>query len=133
LKVLAGGTKQSFSGEDGHDLRRLLAALEPFRELDESIPLGQIVAYLLVATEEGLSVNEYGQRGGFAQSVASRHPSDIGEYNRYHKPGHQLIKGTPDLMNRRRRIHTLTPMGTALGHRILRALRLGRRAEAEAK
>lgn len=89
----------------------LLAALEPFRAANPTMTLQQLISFLLVAKEEGLTVSEYARRAGLAQGVMTRNLFDLGEYNRRKAPGLELVEQRPDLLDRRAHLTYLTHKG----------------------
>jgi DNA-binding MarR family transcriptional regulator len=89
----------------------LLAALEPFRAANPTMTLQQLISFLLVAKEEGLTVSEYARRAGLAQGVMTRNLFDLGEYNRRKDPGLGLVEQRPDLQDRRAHLTYLTHKG----------------------
>lgn len=104
-------------------LRSLMAAIEPFREIRSTMPLQYVVAFLLVAMEEGLSVSDYAQRAGVSLSVMSRHLLDIGERNRHMEEGFGLVTSRQSPAELRKNELYLTPKGKALMHKIVRQLK----------
>lgn len=96
-------------------LSRALNILEVFRTIDPDMKMGEAVGFLMIAAGEthdgGLSVTELSKQGGFALSSASRYAQALGELNRHHKPGYELVKDEVDLMERRRKILRVTPKG----------------------
>jgi DNA-binding MarR family transcriptional regulator len=75
------------------------------------MPLQYVRAFMLVATEEGLNVSTYATRAGISQSLMTRHLSDLGAVNRYHKPGFGLVEQFDDIMDRRNHLIRLTTKG----------------------
>ena len=67
--------------------------------------------------------DELARKMGVAPAVASRHISDLGDMDRYKRPGHGLVEQRMDIMDRRNRPVRLTPKGVAFLHRLLRASR----------
>jgi DNA-binding MarR family transcriptional regulator len=87
-------------------------------ESKRSIPLGHIETFLLIAADEGHSVNEYADRAGVSKSVMSRQTLDIGDATRAHEPGLQWVTSRVNPMERRSHQMYLTPKGRALAHRL---------------
>jgi DNA-binding MarR family transcriptional regulator len=114
--------RQALNKDEKQKIEMVLATLDPFHELRGTMPLQYVRAFLLVAREEGLGVGEYAVRAGVSQSVMTRHLSDLGDSNRYHKPGFGLVATRPDPLNRRKHQAMLTGRGKALAHRLIRAL-----------
>jgi DNA-binding MarR family transcriptional regulator len=108
--------------EDRKVVRNLLGAVEHFRTIRNTMPLQYVVAFLLVAEEEGLGVIDYAQRAGVSESVMSRHLLDIGERNRHMEPGFGLVTYRSNPLELRRNEYWLTDKGRALLHKITRQL-----------
>jgi DNA-binding MarR family transcriptional regulator len=104
-------------------VRNLLGALEPFFQLKGTLPTRCIQAFLLVAEEEGLSVNEYARRANMSMSTMSRNLLDIGERNRHMEKGFGLVASRNNPMNLREKEYYLTDTGRALLHSITRQLK----------
>lgn len=115
--------QKKLDGAEATALKSLLAAIEPFRKLRPTMPLQYVVAFLLVAMEEGLSVGEYAERAGVSISVMSRHLLDIGARNRHMEEGFGLIMSRPHPLELRKNEILLTPKGRALMHQITRQLK----------
>ena len=107
--------KTTASPEARLSLLRALRLLEVFRSLDQDLPMGEAVSFLMIATGEtlegGLSVTELSQRGKFGLSSASRYVQSLGAVNRHRKPGHELVIDPVDPMERRRKILKVSPQG----------------------
>jgi DNA-binding MarR family transcriptional regulator len=114
--------KQSVPDDEKAVLASLLKALRPFRELNSTMPLQYVTAFLQVAVAEGRTVTEYAKILGTSQSLMTRHLADIGVINRYHETGYDLIETKTDLMDRRNKRSLLTPKGHRLVGQILGAL-----------
>jgi DNA-binding MarR family transcriptional regulator len=114
--------KQSISDEEKAVLASLVKALKPFRELDSTMPLQYVTAFLQVAIKEGQTVSEYANILGMSQSLATRHLADIGKTNRYHEDGYDLIEAQNDVMDRRTKRNRLTAKGQRLVGQLLGAL-----------
>lgn len=114
--------RQSLSTEEKETLRKLLAALEPFRDLRGTMPLQYVVAFLLVALEEGEGTSEYARKAGVSQSVMSRHLLDIGDRNRHMEEGFKLVTQRQDPLNLSKHQNMLTDKGRGIAHKIIRAL-----------
>ena len=114
--------KQSVPDDEKAVLIRLLKALKPFHELNPTMPLQYVSAFLQVAINEGQNVSEYARRLGTSQSLMTRHLADIGEINRYHEAGYGLVEAKDDVMDRRNRRNQLTAKGQRLVGQLLGAL-----------
>lgn len=122
------GFRQSLSDDDKEHIERLLAALEPFRNLRPTMPLQYVVAYLLACLHEGEGVTELAERAGVGQSVMSRHLLDIGDRDRHMEEGFGLITQRADPMNLRKHQVILSPKGKGFANQIIRALTRGKRS-----
>jgi hypothetical protein len=60
--------RQSFDAAEKRKLMLFLNAHDPFRAVRQTMPMQYIIAFLLVALDEGKGVNEYMQQAG-VQSV----------------------------------------------------------------
>lgn len=96
--------KQMALSDEKDVLRGVLAALDPFRKLRETMPLQYVRAFILVATEEGSSVGEYARRARIAPALMTRAPCGPGHNNRYHEAGFGLVKQFYDAMDKRVRL-----------------------------
>jgi DNA-binding MarR family transcriptional regulator len=119
---MGGDLQLSLSSAEKEQLAKLLAALEPFRGLRKTMPLQYVVAFLLVALEEGGGTTEYARRAGVAQSVMSRHLLDIGDHKRDMSAGFGLVTQRQAPLNLRKHETTLTPKGMDVAHQVLHAL-----------
>ena len=108
--------------EDEKAVLDVLKALKPFHELDSTMPLQYVTAFLQVAIKEGQTVSEYAKILGTSQSLMTRHLADIGEINRYHEAGYDLIQAKTDPMDRRNKRNHLTAKGQRLVGQLLGAL-----------
>ena len=114
--------KQQLGAAEKDAARVLLTALEPLTAVYSIMPLQQAKTFLMVAMEEGLGVGEYARKSGSHPGVMTRHMLDLGELNRRHEPGLNLVYTKPNPMNRRIHQVFLTPKGVALASAIHRAL-----------
>jgi DNA-binding MarR family transcriptional regulator len=74
--------------------------------------------FLLVAMDEGKSVQDYADAPGVSKSVMSRHILDLGDRTRYMEAGLGLMYSRPSEL--RKHEVWLTPTGKALAKKILR-------------
>jgi len=88
-------------------LKNALKALTPFIDLRDTMPLQCVMAFMLVATEEGLNISTYAKRAGISGSLMARHLEDLGDLNRYRQPGFGLVEQFSDPMDRRNRLCAL--------------------------
>jgi DNA-binding MarR family transcriptional regulator len=81
-----------------------------------------VLAVLLNVGSAGRTVSEYARVLGTSQSLMTRHLADLGEINRYHETGYDLIEARTDPMDRRAKRNQLTAKGQRLVGQILGAL-----------
>jgi DNA-binding MarR family transcriptional regulator len=79
-------------------------------------------AFLVVAMQGDRSVNEYARMANVGGGQMSQRLTDLGELNRYHRPGHNLVESRPDPMDRRLTLVRLTSQGRAFARRIADAV-----------
>jgi DNA-binding MarR family transcriptional regulator len=103
-------------------LKNALKALTPSIDLRDTMPLQCVMAFMLVATEEGLNISTYAKRAGISGSLMARHLEDLGDLNRYRQPGFGLVEQFSDPMDRRNRLMRLTPKGRGIAQKICDAL-----------
>jgi len=104
-------------------LSNLIAALAPFRVLNPNMPMQYVTALIQVALKQGESVREYARSTGVSESVMSRHFADLGDINRHHEEGLNLVEKKCDPMDRRTQRVKLTKKGQRLIGEMLRALK----------
>src|SRR5262249_43812064 len=105
-------------------LRKCLLVLDAFRAIRRVMPMQHAYSFLLVASEQGRSVEEYAKRAGISQSVMTRILFALGSTGRRSKPGYGLVQQTIDTEDARRRQTFLTAKGKALMREFGRLLRL---------
>jgi DNA-binding MarR family transcriptional regulator len=112
--------------DDVAAIKTLLGALDPFFGLSGRLPARAVQAFLLVASDQGHSVDDYAKRARMSPNTMSRNLADISEHNRYNEPGYALVYRRENPLNRREREFRLSDKGRTLARKI--ALRLGRTA-----
>lgn len=105
--------------DEKNGVRGLYAALQPFWEIRLDMPSQLIAFFLLVAMDEGQSVQYYCDRAGVSKSVGSRHIMDLSVQTRHMEPGLGLLVARPHPMELRRHEVFLTPKGLAMARKIL--------------
>ena len=99
------------SAKEERAARKLLAAIQAFRDLDGDMQLPMAASFLLVALNEGVSRTEVMKELGVAGSTATRNLMGLMERGRLGRPGHGLIDQKVNPEERRWRMHSLTPDG----------------------
>jgi DNA-binding MarR family transcriptional regulator len=116
---------QSVSDEDKQVLKGAMHLMDEFAKLRPTMPLQQARAFLLVASNEGLGVQEYAQLANVSQSVMTRNLLDLGARNRKREPGFGLLVSRMDPMDMRKHQTPLTDQGQRLVKRVVDTLRCG--------
>jgi DNA-binding MarR family transcriptional regulator len=114
--------KSSVSEDERDAARVMMGALECFRAENPVMTIQLAFTFLMVVHDEGLGVTEYAAKAGITQSVMSRHIADLGEYNRRHEPGLNLVVQKVDVMDRRRTTIHLSARGKTLVAKLSRTL-----------
>jgi hypothetical protein len=102
--------------------RRALGFLNEFRKIRSTMPLQYACSFMLVAMEEGQSVQHYAELADVSQSVMTRNLLDLDDRNRHKEPGFGLVQQRMDPMDMRRHQTFLTSDGKALLRRIVHAM-----------
>src|SRR5262249_18717338 len=97
--------------------------MEAFRVVRRTMPMQHAYAFLLVASEEGLGVQEYAERAGVTQSVMTRILFALGSRSRAREGGYGLVQQAVDAANFRKHQTFLTAKGKALMREIARLIR----------
>src|SRR5712664_182373 len=118
---MAATTVHELRLEDKVKLQGILHVLDLFSNLDRDMPLQMIRTMLLVCIKEGQGPNEVSRELGVANAVSSRHLSDLGEIDRYHNDGYNLVEQRVDVTDRRYRRSYLTAKGVTFRNELLRA------------
>jgi hypothetical protein len=109
-------TTNQLSDESKAALRVLSETVAHFMEIRATMPMQYVMAYLHVALNPGLTVNDYARMAHVRSNLMSRYLKDLGKTNRYGEPGFDLV--TTDLGERDRREHytnlTQRGLGVAL-------------------
>jgi DNA-binding MarR family transcriptional regulator len=108
-------------------INNLLGALDPFFGLSRKLTVRSVQAFLLVASKEGQSVEEYARQAKTSPSTMSRNLADVAESNRHNEPGFSLVLRRENPLNRREREFRLSEKGRALARRIAQKLSAERR------
>lgn len=112
---------QTAGAEEKAIIDATLRALEPFKNIRDTIPLQYVIAFLLVASSEGRNVTEYAKAAGISPSLMTRQLADLGAVNRYHTEGFGLVEQVDDPLDKRVRLMRLTAKGKGIMSQIVRA------------
>jgi DNA-binding MarR family transcriptional regulator len=113
---------QLMTGAERDALKTLARALEPFRNVHNSLPLQYCQTLLAIAIEPDMTTNEIAEATGIPAHTVSRQLADCGKTNRYHRPGYGLVETREDVMDRRFHRTNLTPLGRALAGQVVKAM-----------
>lgn len=118
---------EALTQEETQGLRRLVWAIDIFREIHPKIPASYIATYLAVALKPGLGPTEYARELGTIQPIASRMLLEIGPRIRQGEmTGLDLVARRISPENLRSTEYTLSPQGLRVARRIGRILHPGR-------
>jgi DNA-binding MarR family transcriptional regulator len=104
-------------------LQRYLLFMDTLRAIRRTMPIQHAYAFLLVALEGGLGVQEYAVRAGVSQAVMTRILFALGSRSRGRQGGYGLVQQTIDTKDSRRHQTFLTAKGKALVGQIARLTR----------
>lgn len=115
------------------DLRaaqKLMRILDEFQKLDPGMPLGCVDVFLQVMALDRPTSQEIADAVGASRSTASRHTQELADRprrvtrngKRVIDPGHMLIEGHPDPLNRRTVRFRLTHKGRELANLLTRVI-----------
>lgn len=113
----------SMSDEDKSLLKGVMTLMDEFAKLRPTMPLQQARAFILVACNEGLGVQDYAELANVSQSVMTRNLLDLGVRNRKREPGHGLLMQRMNSMDMRKHETFLTQEGRALLRRLIHAIK----------
>ncbi len=104
-------------------INRAIQLLDLFRTEDSTMPIGEAIAFLLVAQGEsrdggGLNITELKDRGGFTLATASRYTQALSKKDRHGELGKELISNERDPMSDRQKILRVSNKGRTLIHKI---------------
>jgi hypothetical protein len=110
---------------DKRAIQALLWALKPLANLRSSIPLPYATTFLMVAIDEGKSVNAYARAVGINRAMMHRYVRNIGDRARNGGPGLGLVRTEPHPTYSNRRQVLLTDKGRSLAKDIFRQMGRG--------
>ena len=104
------------SAESKLAVGKALQIMGLFRELNQDMPIGEVVSFLTIAAAEtqsgeGLTVTELGQRGEFSLASASRYMRSLSSKNRQGGAGHEVVTDARDPLDDRRKVLRISPKG----------------------
>jgi len=100
--------------------------MDAFRAVRRIMPMQHAYAFLLVALEEGRSVQEYAERAGVTQAIMTRILFALGSRSRGRERGYRLVRQGIDTGDARKHQTFLTAKGNALMREIVRLIRTNR-------
>lgn len=109
--------------EDRQALQRLYAALDEVKGISLHMPVGQLMAFLVVALNEGKPMKDLAKIADSNISTMSRQLIDLGQRNRRMEPGYMLIEQRQNPMNLRENQYSVTLKGNHLLKGILKHLK----------
>ncbi|MGO4511570.1 hypothetical protein AB4Z51_31635 [Bradyrhizobium sp. 2TAF36] len=121
------GYKSLLSDETKQAAKALRLAIEPFVELNPTIPASYIISFLTVAEKEGRPVNEYAGEVGIYKAVMTRHLLDLGERDRRGGEGMNIIEQKRDRKDLRVNRSFISEKGANLLSKVRRTWELSRR------
>jgi DNA-binding MarR family transcriptional regulator len=92
-------------------LRAMLASLNSFRDLSLTMPVGEVIMFLLVSLNEGDSLTELAEKADMKKSTASRYLLDLSDKTRTGDVGYGLVNRETDPESLRRNMYSLTLKG----------------------
>lgn len=98
----------------------VLTNLEPFQLLNPAMSLQTVIAFLLVAEQEGRTVGEISEKLRLTRSAASRNLALWFDEATYGEPGYGLIRIAEDPRDRRNKRLYLTSKGRLFKERLER-------------
>jgi DNA-binding MarR family transcriptional regulator len=113
-------TYQPISFEDRRAARTVYRAVSVFVGLHRRIRLSQMVTFIQVCVEEGLTVAELAKRCKVEPHLISRHLRDLGTLNRKNQPGLGLITVVQRFHgDKRERYVILTDHGASIARKVV--------------
>lgn len=108
------------------DFTRMTAALSLFKDAisDPAVSLNELQAFLVIASagEEGIPLADIEKRANMSQVAVSRNVAALSKFDRWKKPGPNLVELKLDPADYRRKTAHLTAKGARLAAHITEAL-----------
>lgn len=125
---MAHAPPRPIADDDKYAARMIERAIAKFGESSNpSMTLTGLRLFLLAAANENAGVLELSRMAGVAHTVGSRYVLDLGERDRYMRPGMGLLTTHVDPENLRKKEVRLTPKGRSVAHDLLTNLRAATR------
>jgi DNA-binding MarR family transcriptional regulator len=99
-----------------------MKAIDAIRTDSDDMPAQQLLAFLAIALQPGLTMEQLGQNVGMSQASCSRNVSALSKWHRLGKPGADYVEAHEDPRERRRKIMHLTPKGKQVMRKAIEAL-----------
>jgi DNA-binding MarR family transcriptional regulator len=99
--------------------------IDEFQKIDPGMPLGCVDVFLQVMALNQPSGQEIADAVGASRSTASRHTQELSAFrdgHRMRQPGHGLIEGHTDPLNRSQKRFRLTHKGRELANLLTRII-----------
>lgn len=103
-------------------IEQLVDALQEFKNINPNMSVQQIMAFLTVALNEGLSLKEIADLQGMKIPTLSRIFIDLGFRNRNMEPGYNIVESRQDPMELRKNQYTLSKRGQHIVDKLVKKL-----------
>lgn len=114
-------TDDSFLLHGRPRLRAICEAMTHFRDLSPTMPVGEVLMFLLVSLNEGASLTDLAELADMKKSTASRYLLDLSDKTRAGDAGLGLITRDADPSELRKNMYALTSRGTEILRKLLTA------------
>lgn len=99
-------------------LPKMVRAIEAFRQLNKDMLANEMMAFLLVAERNGISMTELQDVLDLSKAATSRNVNFLSQHGANSRDGLKLVITTENPENRRQKLVHLTPRGKALKRQI---------------
>lgn len=99
-------------------LPKMIRAVEAFRQLNKDILANEMLAFLIVAEKDGISMAELKDVLDLSQASASRNVNFLSQHGANEREGLKLVITTENPENRRMKLVHLTPKGKSFKRQI---------------
>lgn len=106
----------------GKEIHNLIKAVDILRGDSADFPAQQLLTYLAVARQPGITMAALSEAVGMSQASTSRNVSALSKWHRLGHPGFDLVEAVEDPRERRRKIMYLTAKGRQRMAKALEAL-----------